>query len=175
MKKSHPRLADVIDRNIKTLLEVRRQIDKKRSAGNRIADGITTVAGSLPFLYANIALFVVWLVWNAAWWLGIEPFDPYPFGLLTTMVSLEAIILSVFVLISQRRLSEIADQRADLDLQVDLLAEYETTKILKLVDAIANHLKIEAAKDTELEQLESDVSPETMLREMETLKHRRQI
>jgi uncharacterized membrane protein len=169
--KDNPHLADVIERNIKTLLEIRRQIEKRRTLGNVIADNIAKFAGSLPFFYGNAALFTIWILWNLGK-LGLAPFDPYPFGMLTTIVSLEAIFLTTFVLISQNRLSEIADQRADLDLQIDLLAEYEITKILKLTDAIADHLKIREGKDKEIEQLKVNVPPEQLLQEMEAQKSR---
>jgi uncharacterized membrane protein len=79
--------------------------------------------------------FAVRILANVGWF-GIEPFDPFPFGLLTTIVSLEAIFLSTFVLVSQNRQSAIADRRAQLDLQINLLAEYEVTRLLKLQDAI---------------------------------------
>jgi uncharacterized membrane protein len=164
-------LADVIERNIKTLLEVRRQIEKRKTLGDSVADAIARFSGNLFFFYGNAVVFLVWILWNVGW-LGLSPFDPYPFGMLTTIVSLEAIFLSTFVLISQNRLAEVADQRADLDLQIDLLAEYEITKTLKLVDAIADHLGIHEGKDKELEQLKLDVSPALLLQEMEAQKNR---
>jgi uncharacterized membrane protein len=80
-------------------------------------------------------------------------------------------MLATFVLISQNRISEIADQRADLDLQINLLAEYEITRVLTLVDAIADHMGLEVGKDPEVDELKSDVSPEIVIEEMEERKH----
>lgn len=169
-KKNRSGLADVIDRNISTLLEVRRQLEKKKNIITKVADGITGFCGSFTFVYLHIVWFTFWILWNTGL-LGLSPIDSYPFGLLTMTVSLEAIFLSMFVLISQNRMTELADQRADLDLQVNLLAEYEITKVLKIVDAIADHLEIEVGKDPELEELKVQVSPDTMLKEMEKMKH----
>lgn len=165
-----PHLAEAIERNISTLLEIRRQMERGKGLQNRIADTITSVSGSMPFLYLNLAWFALWISINLGL-LGIPPFDPFPFGLLTMMVSLEAIMLSTFVLISQNRLAAIGDQRADLDLQINLLAEYEITKVLRLVDAIADHLKLPEGRDSELEELKVEVTPDSVLQEMEKRRH----
>ncbi len=168
-KKVQNRLADVIDRNISTLLEVRRQLERRKSMVARIADSITGFCGSFPFVYLHIVWFGFWILWNTDL-IGLKPIDPFPFGLLTMTVSLEAIFLSMFVLISQNRMAELADQRSDLDLQVNLLAEYEITKVLTIVDAIADHLDIDVGKDPELDELEVQISPDTVLQEMEKIK-----
>lgn len=160
------RLARVVERNIATLCEIRQQMEDGRRFGARLADAITRLAGSMWFAWVHAAWFCVWLVWN----LHLTPlkhFDPYPFGLLTMIVSLEAIFLSIFVLISQNREAEIANQRADLDLQINLLAEYEITRVLELVDAIADHLGLEAGRDPEVEELKSRTSPDEVLEEMQ--------
>jgi uncharacterized membrane protein len=171
MKKKHSgRLADVLDRNISTLVEVRHQLESRRSTITKIADGITGFCGSFTFVYMHIAWFGLWITWNTGL-LGLKPFDTYPFGLLTMTVSLEAIFLSMFVLISQNRMTEMADRRADLDLQINLLAEYEITKVLTIVDAIADKLDIDVSKDPELEELKVEISPDVVLQEMEKIKN----
>src|SRR5947207_12435981 len=124
------------------------------------------------FVYIHVAWFGLWLAVNLGW-TGLKPFDPYPFNLLTMIVSLEAILLATFVLISQNRLSEIADQRADLDLQINLLAEYEITRVLTMVDAIADHMGLEVGHDPEVDELKSDISPEIVIQEMEEKKNDR--
>ncbi len=166
-----PRLANVVERNIKTLVEIRDNMERRKSTQDRIADFVTWFCGSLSFVYIHIVWFGLWIVINLGW-TPIKPFDPFPFSLLTMIVSLEAIMLATFVLISQNRLSEIADQRADLDLQINLLAEYEITRVLCLVDAIADHLGIEEGKDPEVEELKDNVKPEVVLKEMEKRKHK---
>ncbi|MDB4978365.1 MAG: hypothetical protein JWM56_551 [Candidatus Peribacteria bacterium] len=158
-------LAQVIDRNIDTLLEMRQQLEQAKSIQDKIADWITSFSGSMVFLYFHVIWFAVWMLINTSL-TSIPAFDPFPFGLLTMVVSLEAIFLSTFVLISQNRLAQVADQRADLDLHVNLLGEYEVTKILKLVDAIADHMGIDACNDPELEQLKVEISPDQVLQEM---------
>ncbi len=168
-KKPSDGLNDVIERNIATLIEVRRQLDTQESLITKIADAVTGFCGSFPFVYFHMVWFSTWVIINTGI-VGVTPFDEYPFGLLTMIVSLEAIFLSMFVLISQNRMTALADQRADLDLQVNLLAEYEITKVLKIVDAIADHLDIEVGKDPELEGLEIQVSPDKVLQQMEKMK-----
>jgi uncharacterized membrane protein len=83
------------------------------------------------------------------------------------MASVEAIFLSTFVLISQNRMAAAADKRADLDLQINLLAEHEVTKLITMVSAIADHLNIKTNIDTEIEELKQDVAPEAVLDEIE--------
>ncbi len=166
-------LAKIIERNIDTLLEVRRQMDQNRTVQDRIADWITAFSGSMAFLYFHIVWFGGWIMVNVGWF-GLKAFDPFPFGLLTMIVSLEAIFLSTFVLISQNRSSAISDERSDLDLHIDLLAEYEITKILRLADAIADKLNAKEGKDKELPQLEQIISPDKVLHEIQRRKVQKQ-
>jgi len=165
------RLAGVVERNIATLVEIREHMERRKSTQDRIADWVTWFSGSMIFVYIHVVWFGIWLAINLGW-TGLKPFDPYPFNLLTMIVSLEAILLATFVLISQNRISEIADQRADLDLQINLLAEYEITRLLTIVDAIADHLGLEVGKDPEVEELKNEVAPEVVLNEMEQMKHK---
>jgi len=83
------------------------------------------------FAYVHIVWFGMWILINTGR-LGVRAFDPFPYGLLTMIVSLEAIFLSTFVLISQNRLSEEAERSSDLDLQIGLLTEHELTRVLQL-------------------------------------------
>src|SRR5688572_20041751 len=160
------RLARVVERNINTLVEIRDHMERRKSTQDRIADWVTWFSGSMTFVYIHLAWFGAWIAINLGW-TGIKPFDPFPFSLLTMIVSLEAIMLATFVLISQNRISEIADQRADLDLQINLLAEYEITRVLTLVDAIANHLGLDESRDPEVDELKETVTPGQVLDEME--------
>ena len=137
-----------------------------------MADSVTSFSGSIPFVYSHIIFFAAWVAVNLNLIPGLKPFDPFPFGFLTMLVSLEAIFLSTFVLISQNRQAQVSDRRADLDLQINLLAEYEITKLLQLTDAVADHLKLEPGKDLELEELKEQVFHNYVLREMEKQKNR---
>ena len=125
----------------------------------------------MRFVYVHIVWFTVWVLLNSGR-LGFRPFDPYPYGLLTMVVSLEAIFLSTFVFISQNRLGEQAEHRADLDLHVDLLTEYELTRVLKMLAAIQDRLGIENDQDAELLDLERETQPEEVLAEIERLQKR---
>jgi uncharacterized membrane protein len=160
-------LAKVVERNIETMDEHRLEADEARSTQDRIADWITHLSGSMAFVYFHVAWFTIWILINLGI-AGLPAFDPFPYGLLTTIVSLEAIFLSTFVLVSQNRQAQIAEQRAELDLQINLLSEYETTRVLTLVDAIAEKLGIDACDNQELKELEEDVRPKDVLATLES-------
>ncbi len=98
--------------------------DERLSLGQRIADVIAEFSGSIPFLLLNLVIFVLWLLANTVAPKSIQ-FDPYPFQFLTMAVSLEAIFLSIFVLVSQNRQAAKDRIKADLDYQVDVKAEME--------------------------------------------------
>jgi uncharacterized membrane protein len=160
-------LAPIVERNIEAIDEYRHEAEESRSFRDRIADGVTQFAGSIPFIYFHVLWFGIWVLANLEIG-GFPAFDPFPFGLLTTIVSLEAIFLSTFVLVSQNRQAAIAERRAELDLQFDLLAEYEVTRILKLIDAMAKKLNLDEAEEAEIKELQKDVKPEAVLQELES-------
>jgi uncharacterized membrane protein len=171
LKKHHGRLAGVIEKNIHTIVNSRQLAASQRNGEERLADAITDFSGRMYFVYFHIVWFAVWILINLGYF-GIKPFDPYPFGLLTMIVSLEAIFLSTFVLISQNRLSAEADRRADLDLQIGLLAEHELTRVLKMLDEIQDKMGIENDSDRELQDLEKNVHPEDVLAEIDRVQQR---
>jgi len=103
---------------------------------------------------------------------GVPPFDPFPYGLLTMVVSLEAIFLATFVLISQNRLSAEAEHRADLDLHIGLLTEHELTRVLQMLDIMQDKMGIKNHADSELADLEMETRPEDVLAEIERLQQR---
>ncbi|GAC1526640.1 MAG: DUF1003 domain-containing protein [Ramlibacter sp.] len=164
-------LSDVVERNIRSILRLRAKSAQDRGLQDRLADSITFRSGRLSFVYLHAIWFGAWILANTGW-LGVRVFDPFPYGLLTMIVSLEAIFLSTFVLISQNRLSEEADRRADLDLHVGMLAETELTMALKMLHAIQDHLGMEVKDADELADLELPTNPEDVLSEIERLKGR---
>ncbi len=164
--KKNGRLAKVIEQNIHTIINNRHVTASQRTTEERIADAITDFSGRMYFVYFHVIWFGIWIIINLGFF-GIQPFDPYPFGLLTMIVSLEAIFLSTFVLISQNRISAEADRRADLDLQIGLLTEHELTRVLIMLDAIQDKMGIENDTDEELLELEKNVHPEDVLNEMD--------
>lgn len=162
-----PATVKIVERNIAALLNRRKEEESRESREERIADGVTRFTGSMFFVYLHLILFGGWIVWNLGW-LGLKAFDP-SFVVLAMFASVEAIFLSTFVLISQNRMNIQADKRAELNLQVSLLAEHEITKLITLVTAKAKKMGLEEATDTEIAELEQDVHPEKVMDVMEKL------
>ncbi len=157
----HQHDAQPAERNIRVIAELEQRALHHRSAADRLSDTVVRVTGSGQFAAANLALFVAWILANTFGYRGMKPFDPYPFNLLTLVVSLEAIFLAVFVLMSQNRMTRAADKRAHLDLQVDLLAEQELTSILQMLHAVCAKLQVNVPiSDERMHQLlhETDVN-----------------
>ena len=127
--------------------------DKKRSITERFADWMTSTFGTVHFLFINVVLFVVWLAINNAWIPGVPVFDPFPHGLLTTIVSLEAIVLAIFVLISQNRQAKVDELRDEIGYQLGIISEKEITKILYLLKKVAEKQKIDISKDEVLAEM----------------------
>ena len=167
----NPALSDVIERNIRTIIDLRLKAARTRSVQDRLADVITAFSGRMAFVYVHIVWFGVWILLNTGRF-GMPPFDPFPYGLLTMVVSLEAIFLATFVLISQNRLSAEAERRADLDLHIGLLTEHELTRVLQMLDAIQDKMGIENDADSELADLEMETRPEDVLAEIARLQQR---
>jgi uncharacterized membrane protein len=147
----------VVERNIRVLVEQEREQGRRRGTQDRIADAITRFTGSMRFVYLHLLVFGGWIAVNLGL-LPIRPFDP-TFVVLAMVASVEAIFLSTFVLISQNRMAALADRRADLDLQISLLAEHEISRLIGLVTSIADRMGLEQAGDPELEELARDVEP----------------
>jgi uncharacterized membrane protein len=167
MVQQNPELAHVVHRNIRALIEVRQQFEERKGRQERIADAITRFTGSMLFVYLHALWFGGWLVLNSGVVPGMRPFDPFPFVMLAMIASVEAIFLSTFVLISQNRMAALSDRRAELDLQINLLAEHEITRLISMVDSVLRHLGADSGDAAEVEQLKKDVAPEIVLREIE--------
>jgi len=116
----------------------------------------------MPFVYIHLVVYGFWIIANLGWIPGVPKWDE-SFVILAMEASVEAIFLSTFVLISQNRMAAAADKRADLDLQISLLAEHELTKLTTLVAEIAQKLSVETAVDEELHEIEQDVAPDAVL------------
>ncbi len=129
-----------------------------RSWAEQFADWLTESFGTMWFLVGNALFFGVWYLINSGKVPGIAVFDPAPYGLLTMMVSLEAIFLSIIVLISQNRASKLGDVRNEVDFQVNVHTEKEVTKILRMLDDISHKLGVEHLDDRELEKMKQDLN-----------------
>ncbi len=147
---AHPdHVAETIEEIVQ--FEGREHVDM--GASDHVASKVTAFSGSMLYVWLHVAWFSIWILINVAS-LIFEPFDPFPFGLLTMIVSLEAIFLSTFVLISQNRQAIQADRRAKVDLQVNMITEREVTKVMDMISRIHKHLGIEPADDQELSDMQ---------------------
>jgi uncharacterized membrane protein len=155
-------VADVTRENVRAMRRLEDLALGHRSHADRFADLVARFCGSITFVWVHAAVFAAWIAWNA---LPVLPhFDPYPFTFLTLCVSLEAIFLSSFILIQQMRITE---RRNQLDLQINLLAEQENTKMLQLLDRMAKKMGLYDDDDPEIEVLEQATRPETLARQIE--------
>jgi uncharacterized membrane protein len=150
-----------VDRNIRALVERRIAEERSKPLQDRIADRITRFAGSMAFVMVHLAGFGVWVGMNLGWIPGPR-FDP-DFVKLATFASVEAIFLSTFVLITQNRMSALAEERAELHLHMSLLAEHEVTHVLSLVKEMAEKMSIPDAFNPELDELAREIPPEVVL------------
>jgi uncharacterized membrane protein len=152
--------------NIQTISKLEQEAIEQRSTSEKISEAFTRFMGSLTFVVLHLVGMAIWFSWNLGAF-GLEPFDPFPFGIFTLIVSTEGVILAIFVLISQNRMSRLANQRAHLNLQISLLAEQETTKILQKLKMIADHVGIrETERDEEIERLSQSTHLEVLAEEL---------
>lgn len=154
-----------IQRNIRSVATMHQKTLSERSYSVRIADWVNRKAGQMSFVMFHVFWFSTWMWSNRTRTTG-APFDPFPFPLLSLIVSLEAIFLSLFLLMSQNRSNRQADQRAHLDLQVNLLAENEMTKVLTMLEALCRSQGLVEAEDPELQELRKQTEPEAMIRDL---------
>ena len=144
--------------NIKKIAALERDARLQRSAADRLSSAVTRFTGSSSFAIVHALFFAGWLIANTTTLTHRPPFDPYPFSFLTLVVSLEAIFLSVFVLMSQNQMTRQADKRAHLDLQIDLLAEQELTVMLYMLRRLCEteHVQLSDRWGRRLDQLLKD-------------------
>ena len=131
----------------------------KRSRMEQLEDRIVSTFGTTEFLISNLLFFIGWITINSGLIYSIKPFDPFPFVLLITIVSLEAIILAIFVLITQNRQSKISSLRQEAELHVNIVTEKEVTKILKLLIDIRRKLESNYHRDPELKRMIKPLNP----------------
>lgn len=137
------------DRNIRVIADMERKALHERTVGDRWSDLVTRLTGNGLFAACNLAVFVIYIIVNTTTYGRFKPFDPFPFSFLTLVVSLEAIFLAIFVLMSQNRMTRTADKRAHLDLQIDLLAEQELTTMLQMLHALCARFGVEVKVNDE--------------------------
>ena len=149
------------ERNIRAIYEREKAELERAPRAHQLAHKVAIFAGTVAFIITHIIAFGGWIGFNLAF--PDLKIDPYPFILLTTVVSLESIFLSAFVMLSQNELARLAEQRHNLDLQINLLAEKESTEMIKFLIKVGRKLGMSEADWAELEQLTADTDAEEVL------------
>jgi uncharacterized membrane protein len=158
-----------LKRNIEALRRRRSDEEAKAGAEQRLAQAITHFSGSMRFVYFHFLVYGAWILANLGWLPGVRPWDP-TFVVLAMVASVEAIFLSTFILITQNRMAAAADRRAELDVQISLLAEAEITKLVELVSEIAAQMEVPVAEQQDIEEMKQLVQPEAVLDAIEEAK-----
>ncbi|MFZ3011545.1 MAG: DUF1003 domain-containing protein [Minisyncoccia bacterium] len=151
----------------KIFRSIKAKADVKRTKIEKMADWMTAKFGSSGFLWFNATFFVIWVLVNTGQIKWVKMFDPFPFSLLTMLVSLEAIFLAIFVLISQNRTVKIDDLREETSLQLSLIAQKENIKLLKMMALLLEKQGIDLSQDPELQKMLRPLSEEEIERRLE--------
>jgi len=152
--------SELVQANVKRIAGLEAAEHAKATPAERVADAIAGFTGSMRFVWASVALIGGWIVLNLIL-PKAERVDPFPFPLLTLILSVEAIFLSIFILMSQNRAATVSDKRSHLDLQLNLLSEQENTKMLLMLQEIGQAVGAEFS-DPELKELEAQTKPEEL-------------
>jgi uncharacterized membrane protein len=160
-----------IERNVQEIIRVESRDRLRLGWSDHLADLMTAFSGSMLFVLIHALWFGIWIVLNLGWF-GTATFDEFPYGLLTMIVSLEAIFLSTFVLISENRQAMQADRRAKVDLQLNIIAEQEVTKLVAMVAEIQEHLGIHGARDPVVREMEQPTYVEDVANAVEAAESR---
>jgi uncharacterized membrane protein len=152
--------------NVELIAQLEAAARQERTRAERVVDAITGFCGRLSFIYVHVAWFAGWIVWNVV---APDPlrFDKYPFEFLTFTVSLEAILLSTVIMISQNRQGHLDERRNHLELQINLLSEQENTKMLWLLERIAEKVQVDISDDPNVKVLEEATHPEQLLAQID--------
>jgi uncharacterized membrane protein len=156
---------ELTQRNIELIRQMEEVAKRERTRSDLVAEAVANFCGSMTFVWVHVAWFGAWIVINTA--PGIPHIDPFPFTFLTLVVSLEAIFLSTFILISQNHDTKISERRNHLDLQINLLSEQENTKMIVILQSIAAKVGAEITHDPNLDALSEDTAPEKLVQQIE--------
>ena len=160
--------ADPAQQNVKTVSRLEREALQTRSRAERISDALTKAIGSIPSIAFHAIWFTCWILINSGLIPWLQAFDPFPFGVLTLIVSTEGVLLAIIILISQNRMIRQADRRAHLDLQISLLAEQEITMVLHTLQRVARQLGLpEDPRDAEATKLIQQTDVYAMTRKLD--------
>ena len=161
---------DLTQRNVELIRELEESARQERTRSDKVAEVVAKFCGSMTFVWVHVIWFGVWIVINVG--PGMPHIDPFPFTLLTLVVSLEAIFLSTFILISQNHDARVSDRRNHLDLQINLLSEQENTKMIAMLQAIAAKVGADLEEDPHLEAMSSETEPEKVVRQIQANEER---
>ena len=160
--------ADSVDRltqrNIEAIRELEDAAKEERTASDRVAEAIANFCGSMTFVWVHVVFFGVWILSNVI--PGLHHIDPFPFTFLTLVVSLEAIFLSTFILISQNHDTKISERRNHLDLQINLLSEQENTQMLTMLRAIAEKVGADLSRDDQVRAMSEETKPQRLVKQI---------
>ncbi|MBX9650536.1 MAG: DUF1003 domain-containing protein [Xanthobacteraceae bacterium] len=158
--------ASTTAKNIESILKLEKEDEGRLASIDRVSHAVGWFAGTIYFVILQCVIVGLWVAWNSQVAGNGTPFDPYPFPLLSILMSLEAVLLTSFVLIRQNAMDRRSERRNHLDLQINLLAEKEATSILKALSEISEHLNVAGGDDIEREELARDTPVETIAREL---------
>lgn len=164
-EKMSPQAREITRRNVRTVRELEELAVAEPSLADRVASFVARFAGSIWFAVVHVVLVAAWIAINSI--PGLPHWDPYPFTLLTMWASLEGVFIASFILIAQNYAMRLSERRAQLDLQVNLLAEQETTKALKLLNEIARQVGAQCGDDQEVQALAEATRLETLAKEID--------
>jgi uncharacterized membrane protein len=156
---------ELTKRNIEVIKQLEDAAKQQRTRSDLVAEAVARFCGSMTFVWVHILWFTVWLVFNTV--PGITHLDPFPFTFLTLVVSLEAIFLSTFILISQNHERKLSERRNNLDLQINLLSEQENTRMIEILRGIAEKVGCEIPNAREVRTLSETVDPQRVVALME--------
>lgn len=151
--------------NVDAVLKLEQAAREQRTSTDRLAEAIANFCGRMTFVWVHVLWFGGWIVINLV--PGIPHIDPFPFTFLTLVVSLEAIFLSTFILISQNHDTRISERRSHLDLQLNLLSEQENTKMIAMLQAIASKVGADLSQDPHIQLLSQETQPEKLAAQIE--------
>jgi uncharacterized membrane protein len=161
-KSSGPKSAEELTRrNVDCVRALEAAEDEKASPADRLADAITAFSGSIQFVWVTVLVVGAWVILNLGL-PGRERIDPFPFPLLTLVLSVEAIFLAIFILMSQNRAARLSDKRSHLDLQLNILSEQENTKMLLMLDQICRAVGASDSEGVDVDVLAQAVKPEVL-------------
>jgi uncharacterized membrane protein len=159
---------ELTEQNIEKVAKLEQAAREQRTSTDRIAERIAIFCGSMSFVWVHVVWFGGWILLNTI--PGLGHVDPFPFTFLTLIVSLEAIFLSTFILISQNLETRLIERRSHLDLQLNMLSEQENTKMITILLAIAEKVGADLSDDPHLEALSEETLPEKLVEQIEAQK-----